>query len=66
MTKNHEHRGSATIYEFPARGRFAMVAQSIESKAAVNRLPLRVARIAYGSSWYHEEAVQDAERGLKS
>jgi hypothetical protein len=66
MTTSHEHRGSATIYEFPARGPFAMAARGAESNATVSRLPPRAARVAYGSSWYHEEAVQDAERGKKS
>ena len=57
MTTNSD-RGSATIYTFPARGRFAAIA---DTNAAKLKSP-EVARVAYGSSWYHDEAIQQAER----
>ena len=60
MTTSHD-RVSAKIYEFPARGRFALAGQCDDNSAA-NHLPLRVTKVAYGSGWYHEEAIADAER----
>jgi hypothetical protein len=52
--------GSATIYAFPARGRFAV--QRDESSFAANVQVPRSVRIASGSSWYHEEAIQAEQR----
>jgi hypothetical protein len=60
MTTSHD-RVSATIYEFPARGRFAQAGQGNE-KSSANYLSSRVTRVAYGSGcWYHDEAIEDAE-----
>ncbi len=59
MTTSHE-RVSATIYEFPARGRFALASQGNE-KTSANYLSPRIARAACGSAWYHDEAIEDAE-----
>jgi Protein of unknown function (DUF2735) len=53
--------GSATIYQFPARGRFAMSAQQNEANVAALRAP----KISFGSSWYHDEAIE-AERTRKN
>src|ERR1700733_12500411 len=50
--------GSAQIYQFPARGRFALNARN-ESQA-VESQPL--VKVAAGSGWYHEAAIQEAER----
>jgi hypothetical protein len=52
-------RGSAQIYEFPPRGRFASnppddQRTNLESEAAV--------MVAAGSSWYHDAAIQEAEQ----
>ena len=58
MTTSHD-RVSATIYEFPVRGRFALAGQGNE-KSSANLSP-RVVRVAYGSGWYHDEAIEDAE-----
>lgn len=49
------NRGSATIYQFPARGRFAANAERNE---ALPELP-RGAKLAVGGAWYHEEAIRD-------
>ena len=51
---------SATIYQFPARGRFAVSTQHDEPAAA--SLAPRVKTVS-GSAWYHEEAVAE-ERNL--
>ena len=49
--------GSAQIYQFPPRGRFALNARS-ESQV-VESQPL--VKVASGSGWYHEAAIQEAE-----
>ena len=52
--------GSAKIYTFPARGRFAVGNQREESKpAATVQLP-RGVKLASGSGWYHDEAIQES------
>jgi hypothetical protein len=55
------NRGPATIYTFPARGRFAVAEQSDDAQAAA-----RVSRVSGASSWYHEEAVREADRNRKN
>jgi Protein of unknown function (DUF2735) len=60
-------RASATIYTFPARGRYAIREQGT-SMAATAHLPLGV-KVSSGSGWYHEEAIQaarEAEQGRKN
>jgi hypothetical protein len=54
-------QGSAKIYDFPLRGRFAVGAS--HDSAAANAAP-RAPAIAFGS-WYHEEAIE-AERTRKN
>jgi hypothetical protein len=56
------YQGSARIYDFPPRGRFA-VSASQDSDAAAKSMP-RAPAIAFGS-WYHEEAIE-AERTRKN
>ena len=51
---------SAQILTFPPRGRFAVTAQSPASPAASQSLP--TAKIASGSGWYHDEAIQAEQR----
>ncbi len=53
--------GSATIYQFPARGRFAVPSGESSSDATV-----RYAKVAAGSSWYHDEAIREAEGARKN
>ena len=65
MTMSHD-RGSAEIIQFPPRGRFAVGARSGESTSVTGIAPSRVAAVAFGGSWYHEEAIQEAERVLKN
>jgi hypothetical protein len=49
--------GSAQIYQFPPRGRFALTARS--EFQAVESQPL--VKVAAGSGWYHEAAIQEGE-----
>jgi hypothetical protein len=50
--------GSAQILKFPPRGRFAV--QALASAANPQMLP--AVRIASGSGWYHDEAIQAEQR----
>ena len=53
--------GSAKIYTFPPRGRFAVENQhdAIESASVKSAHGVK---IASGSGWYHEAAIEDASR----
>ena len=58
-------RESAKIYQFPSGGRAALGGRRDEAKAVESIAAPRVARVASGAAWYHEEAVQNAERARK-
>ena len=64
MTTSHD-RGSAEIYQFPPRGRFAVAGRRNEPKSAAGISLSRPTTTAFSGSWYHEEAVQEAERARK-
>jgi hypothetical protein len=49
-----DHSGSAKIYTFPARGRFAASNQRQDAP-----LPRGVIASS-GGAWYHEQAIQEA------
>ncbi len=54
------NRGSATIYQFPARGRFAATSRAPREQRHVcagSALP-RGAKLAVGGAWYHDEAIR--------
>ena len=53
---------SAKIFTFPARGRFALDDKSVDAKPANNLTLPRFAKLVVGGAWYHEQAIQDAER----
>jgi hypothetical protein len=55
MTTNSD-RGSAKIYEFPARGRFAVRAARDEAPEA--KLAPQVVN-AVSSGWYHDAAIAE-------
>ena len=63
MTTNSD-RASAQIIQFPARGRFAATGQNEEP--ASSAAAARVAKVAIGGAWYHEEAIEQAERDRKN
>lgn len=58
------YRGTAKIYQFPTRVRAAADDRREEAKPA-ELVSMRVAEVAFGGSWYHEAAFQEAERALK-
>jgi hypothetical protein len=53
--------GSAKIYAFPPRGRFALANEhdAIESASASS---VHAVKVASDSGWYHEAAIEDASR----
>jgi Protein of unknown function (DUF2735) len=65
MTMSHD-RGSAEIYQFPPRGRFAVGGHRDELNAAAGSASSPRTTMVFGGSWYHEEAIQEAERARKS
>ena len=59
------HRGSAEIYQFPARVRPAPGGHRDESESGENVATsnLNARRVtAVGGAWYHEAAIQEAEQ----
>jgi len=63
MNTSHERMG-AKIYRFPVGGRSGLAGRRNESpRLTPAASPL--ADIAFGGSWYHEEAIRD-ERTPKS
>ncbi len=63
MTTNTS--GSAKIYAFPPRGRFALRIRGDDAAPKVE-LPYGVKLVSGASGWYHEEAIRsaaDTERG---
>jgi uncharacterized protein DUF2735 len=57
--------GSARIYQFPARGRFAATSQCEATKLATTAALPRDVKVVASSGWYHDEAIQ-AERERKA
>jgi hypothetical protein len=69
MTKTF-HAGPAKIYQFPVKTRSDIAARSGETKVSEtlltpNLAPVRVAKMTFGSAWYHEEAIQEAKAARK-
>jgi Protein of unknown function (DUF2735) len=54
--------GSAQIYEFPPRGRFALKVRD-EAQPRTNLESQSAIKVAAGSGWYHDAAIAEAERG---
>jgi uncharacterized protein DUF2735 len=65
MTTNSD-RGSAKIYEFPARGRFAASGHRNDRESAANSGEPRIANVSFGDAWYHEEAIREAAQSRKN
>lgn len=62
MNTSYE-RENANVYAFPVGGRAGLAARRVDGRP-IAELPPRIADVAYGGSWYHEEAVRD-ERSPK-
>ena len=65
MTAN-SNRGSAKIYQFTAGGRAGFGSRGDAARPVEEFAASRVARVASGSAWYHEEAVRSTERAHKN
>ncbi len=59
------HGGTAKIYKFPAGGRAGVSAQRDQDKMADHLASLGAGKAVFGGSWYHDVAIQDAERNGK-
>jgi hypothetical protein len=59
------YRESAKIYQFPSRGRAALSGQHEAAVPAVDNLPPALPNAIYGSNWYHDVAIQTADRASK-
>jgi hypothetical protein len=60
-------RTSSNIYQFPLRGRFALVeSERAETTPVAQAMPARAFKAAIGGAWYHEQAILDAERARKN
>ena len=65
MTTN-SYGWSAKIYQFPAGGRAGLGSRRDEARPVENFAASRVAGVASGNAWYHEEAVQAASASARS
>lgn len=67
MTTNAP-QGSAQIFTFPPRGRFAVggADTAAQSKTAANFASPQVVSAAFSGAWYHDEAVRDEEPPRKN
>jgi hypothetical protein len=65
MTTSFE-RPSAQIYQFPLGGREVLARRRNEARREAEPAPVSTPAIAAGSSWYHEAAMQEADRSRKS
>jgi hypothetical protein len=63
MTTNNFQQ-SATIYQFPVRTRPTAAGPRDQTMPAVNVGSPRLAR-AVSSAWYHDAAIQEAERPMR-
>ena len=54
------NQGSARIYQFPAGGRAALGGRSYSEAESVAETP-RVNEAMCSGSWYHEEAIREAQ-----
>lgn len=56
------NQGTARIYQFPAGGRAALAGRRhADATPATNPGHTRINEAACGASWYHEEAIREAE-----
>jgi hypothetical protein len=59
------HQESAKIIPFPPRGSLARGGSRQDAKAIADAASPRAPKIVVGSGWYHEAAIQEAERVVK-
>jgi hypothetical protein len=59
------HQPSAQIFAFPAGGRTSRGGQRPGAKSLARPTAARFSTV-YGSGWYHEAAVKEAERSAEA
>jgi hypothetical protein len=60
-------QGTAQIFKFPPRGRFALGGNDPAGRNVITNLPLSHAvSAALSGAWYHDEAVREAEQPRKN
>jgi hypothetical protein len=64
MTGNSQ-RQTATIYKFPVGGRSGLVGLRETTKPASEFVQEATSMVAIGGSWYHEEAIREADKSRK-
>ncbi len=62
----HFGRETAKIYQFPVRTPANADARRDKYKSALDLSCVQIVETSYGSSWYHEAAIRDSERGQKN
>ena len=50
---------SATIYQFPAGGRRAVLDRLADAKPGFNFAAARNVKTVLGAGWYHDEAIEE-------
>ncbi len=64
MTTNNFQQ-SAKIYQFPVRTPSIVAGSREQATPAVNVTSTRLAKAASSSGWYHDAAIQEAERSAR-
>jgi hypothetical protein len=59
------HRGPAKIYQFPLKAR-TPAGHLDDGKRAADIASPPIADTEFGSGWYHDEAIEEAERSRKN
>ena len=58
-------RESAKIYQFPRKGAVSVEARHAKTKSASDLKSTPFVEVAFGSGWYHDAAIRDADRSHK-
>jgi hypothetical protein len=56
------HPGSAKIYQFPVRARTTSASNREQTKSSAEFTSPQITETTFGSGWYHEAAIQEAEQ----
>ncbi|MGH6736597.1 MAG: DUF2735 domain-containing protein [Methyloceanibacter sp.] len=60
------NRQSATIYQFPAGGRVRLGGRRDMAAPAEQFVAPRAVKAVLGGAWYHDEAIEEANRVRKN
>jgi hypothetical protein len=65
MSKS-DYGGTAKIYQFPVKVRTMASRHREEPNPAADLATSRFTKVAVGSGWYHDAAIQEAERARQN